>query len=219
MSDYEDEEQLERLKAFWDENGRFFVSALVLATAGLFGWNWWQGEQRESAEGASQLFEQVAEAARDADITALNAGFAALETQFPDSPYVTQAGLRVAALHMQRGETDAAETVLRDLLARERGGMLAPLVAVRLARVLNYRNAPEDALAVLDGVADGGQYGPLVAEARGDINVALGDVEAARAAYRAALDDPGQPQLIDVRIVEMKLADLGSPQAAAAETP
>lgn len=219
MSDYEDAEQLERLKAFWDENGRFFVSALVLATAGLVGWNWWQGEQRASAEGASQLFEQAAEAARDSDLTMLNAHFASLEEQYPDSPYVTQAGLRLAALHMQRGETDAAESLLRDLLARERGAMLEPLVAVRLARVMNYRNTPGDALAVLDAVTDAGEYGPLLAEARGDINVALGDVEAARAAYRAALDDPGQPQLIDVRIVEMKLDDLGSPQTAAAETP
>ena len=219
MSDYEDEEQLERLKAFWDENGRFFVSALVLATAGLFGWNWWQGEQRASAEGASELFEQAIAAARDADLTALNARFASLGEQFPDSPYVTQAGLRLAAVHMQRGETEAAESVLRDLLARERGEMLAPLIAVRLARVMNYRSAPDEALAVLDGVTNAGQYAPLLAEARGDINVALGDIDAARAAYRTALDDPGQPQLIDVRIVEMKLADLGSPQTAANDTP
>ena len=105
------------------------------------------------------------------------------------------------------------------MLERERGSLLEPVVASRLARVLAYRNAPEAALEVLDRVGDGGEFAPLIAEVRGDIHAALGDAEAARAAYQAAIDNPGEPQLIDVALVEMKLADLGSAPTVAADAP
>lgn len=219
MSDYEDAEQVEKLKAFWDENGKLLVSAIVLSTAGLFGWNWWQGEQRAYAEGASQIFEQAVTAAQASDLTMLVSHHARLTADYPDSPYVSQAGLRLAGLYMQRGDTGGAESVLRGVLAREQGSLLEPVAASRLARVLVYRDAPADALAVLDAISEVGQFAPLVAETRGDVQVALGDTEAARVAYELALAAPGQPQLIDVRLVEMKLADLGSAPVAAADAP
>lgn len=219
MADYEDAEQFEKLKAFWDENGRWLISAVVLSTAGIFGWNWWKGEQRAYAEGASQVFAQAVEAAQASDLTMLVSHHTTLAEAFPDSPYLSQAGLRLAGLYMQRGDTEQAETTLRGVLDRERGSLLEPIAASRLARVLAYRNAPDAALAVLDTVGDGGEFAPLVAETRGDIHVALGDTEAARAAYRAAIDNPGEPQLIDVALVEMKLADLGSAPTVAADAP
>lgn len=217
MSDYEDAEQVEKLKAFWDENGKLLISAVVLSTAGLFGWNWWKGEQRAYAEGASQVFEQVVDAAQASDLTMLVSHHGTLTTEFPDSPYVTQAGLRLAGLYMQRGETESAESTLRNVLARERGKLLEPVVASRLARVLSYRGEPAQALEVLDGVSDAGTYAPLLAEARGDVQVALGNTEAARAAFESALTAPGQSQLIDVRLVEMKLADLGAAPVVATD--
>ena len=219
MADYEDAEQFEKLKAFWDENGRWLISAVVLSTAGIFGWNWWKGQQQAYAEGASQVFAQAVTAAQASDLTMLVSHHSTLAEQFPDSPYLSQAGLRLAGLYMQRGETEEAEATLREVLDRERGSLLEPIAASRLARVLAYRNAPEAALEVLDTVGDGGEFAPLIAEARGDINAALGNAEAARAAYQAAIDNPGEPQLIDVALVEMKLADLGSAPTVAADAP
>lgn len=219
MSDYEDAEQFEKLKAFWDENGRWLISAVVLSTAGLFGWNWWKGEQRDYAEGASAVFAQAVSAAQQSDLTMLVSHHSTLAEQFPDSPYLSQAGLRLAGLYMQRGDTEAAEATLRDVLERERGGLVEPIAATRLARVLAYRDAPEAALEVLDAVRNAEAFAPLMAETRGDIHAALGDVAAARAAYQSAIDNPGQPQLIDVRLVEMKLADLGSAPTVAADAP
>lgn len=219
MADYEDAEQFEKLKAFWDENGRWMISAVVLSTAGIFGWNWWKGEQQRYAEGASQVFAQAVTAAEASDLTMLVSHHSTLAEEFPDSPYRSQAGLRLAGLYMQRGDTEEAEATLRNVLERERGSLLEPIAASRLARVLAYRNAHEAALEVLDTVGDGGEFAPLIAEARGDIHAALGDADAARAAYQAAIDNPGQPQLIDVRLVEMKLADLGSASTVAADSP
>ena len=141
MADYEDAEQFEKLKAFWDENGRWLISAVVLSTAGIFGWNWWKGEQQRYAEGASQVFAR----AIAADLTMLVSHHATLAASYPDSPYLSQAGLRLAGLYMQRGDTEAAELALRDVLERERGGLLEPVAATRLARVLAYRDMPDAA--------------------------------------------------------------------------
>lgn len=219
MSDYEDVEQYERLKAFWAENGRWILSAIVLSSAGLFGLNWWKGQQRTYAESASQVYQQVVDAAEASDLTLLVAHRRTLADEYPESPYLSQAGLRLAALYMQRGETEAAEETLRGVLGDERGSALEPLVASRLARVVAYRGDAAEALQILDAIRDPGSYAPMVAELRGDLALANGDLSAAREAYQAALNDPGQPQLIDTRLVEIKLAALGEPESAAMASP
>jgi predicted negative regulator of RcsB-dependent stress response len=205
MSDLSEQEQVEKLRQWWQENARDLIIAVVVVTGGIFGWYQWQDSKQAYAEGASLLFEQAVDAAEASDLTMLVARHNTLAKDYEDSPYVTQSGLRLAGLYMQRGETADAERVLRETLARERGSLLAPLVASRLARVLIYVDRADEALQVLDGVKPAA-YAPLIAEVRGDAYLALGEFEQARQAYQAALDDPGQPQLVDVSLIGMKLA-------------
>ena len=43
MSDYlTDEEQVAKLKSWWDENGVSVIVTLVLVVAGVVGWRWYE---------------------------------------------------------------------------------------------------------------------------------------------------------------------------------
>ena len=53
MSDYlTDEEQLDKLKKWWEDNGLMLVGAVVVSVAGVIGWNWY-GERRDAAIASS----------------------------------------------------------------------------------------------------------------------------------------------------------------------
>ena len=52
-----DEEQVEKLKKWWQENGRAVITGLVLGVVGLFGYRYWVDQQEATAEAASALDE------------------------------------------------------------------------------------------------------------------------------------------------------------------
>ena len=58
-----DEEQLELIKKWWDENGTSLVTAVVLALGVTFGYRAWEDNVRETAEAASAKYENLVQAA------------------------------------------------------------------------------------------------------------------------------------------------------------
>ncbi len=54
-----EEEQVEALKAWWDENGRSIVVAIVIALAAGFGWQGWKSQQEGQAEAASDMTQDM----------------------------------------------------------------------------------------------------------------------------------------------------------------
>ena len=85
MVDYirDEEEQVERIKAWWQENGTAAVITVVLAVAALIGWRQWQGHQGEQAAEASTEYQVMLEAlsANPMDKAAINDKIAVLYGQ------------------------------------------------------------------------------------------------------------------------------------------
>ncbi|MEL7310149.1 MAG: tetratricopeptide repeat protein [Pseudomonadota bacterium] len=207
MDDLTEDQQLERLKAWWAENGKAIVAGIALGGAGLFGWNQWQSSKDAAAMAASAQFDKAAEAAAESDLTLLKQAVTALENEHSGSAYVTQGQLQLAALHVERGEMEEAEPLLSAVFDATRGQPEHAIVGLRLARVQLYRENGGDALATLDGISDT-RYASAVSELRGDILRAMGKSAEARDAYSDALNDPGTPPVIDAGMVEMKRASL-----------
>ena len=61
-----DEEQLELIKKWWEENGTSLVTAIVLALGVTFGYRAWVDNVRETAEAASAKYENLVQAAAGA---------------------------------------------------------------------------------------------------------------------------------------------------------
>ncbi|WP_027948744.1 YfgM family protein [Haliea salexigens] len=186
-----EEEQVEALRRWWDENGRSTLVAIVLVLAGTFAWQGWQRYDAQRTASASDLYQQMLEAAALAQEGAATAApVSQLATQlrrdFAGTSYAQFAALHQARVAVIAGDLEAAEADLRWVLGKADGGSETALVAqLRLARVVAAQGNVEQALALLAPEAMG-KHQAAAAMARGDVLAGAGRAEEALAAYREA---------------------------------
>jgi predicted negative regulator of RcsB-dependent stress response len=203
-----EKEQVELIRRWWRENGWYLIGGAAVAAVGYFGYGQYQRYKTEQAEEASALYADLVAAIED------DAEYAAiaerLENEYGSTPYADQARLSVAR-EVLISDPERAIAELREVMSQTRDAELAMIARLRLARVLAYRQDYDGALAALD-VAAAGQFEARIAEIRGDVHAAEGRHEQARAAYTDALTAPGS-EALDRALVQMKLADLPSPES------
>ena len=192
-----EEEQVEALKRWWDENGRSMIVGVVLALGLGFGWQAWQKSSELAAENASTLYQQMLMALAAADESGAAPGRALaerLKDEHGGSAYAQFAGLHLARLAVNEGDLGVAEQELRGVVATASSGSEIHQVAqLRLARVVAASGDSEAALAMLDGATT--DFVASYAMARGDILLNQGRESEALLAYESALAalDPMAP--------------------------
>lgn len=212
MDDYlTDKEQAERLRAWWRENGWFLIGGVAIGLLALYGYRQYFAYQDRQSENAAALYDAVRAAADDSNTAAAETAFTQLRSEFPEHVYTFQAAMLVASEEVVTAPDSAAEK-LRFTMENSDDPELAMVARLRLARVLAYREQYAEALATLNVPAPG-QFAGRIAEIKGDIHVAQGEMDAARTAYLEAMVSPGA-ELLDRGFLQMKLADL--PAAAPA---
>ena len=199
-----EEQQAERLRQWWRENGRSVLTGLVLGIAIVVGWQAWNGYQQQRAEAGSAAFAQFQQVPAG-DETVFTQG-EHLVREFDDTPYAALAALELANRHVQKGELDEAGTRLRWVIDHAAQAGLPELARLRLAQVLIAAGKMDQALEELEPAPRG--MAALYEEARGDALKAKGDLEGAAAAYDQALER--LPETSRERMfLEMKRDDLG----------
>ncbi len=212
-----EEEQLEALKRWWNENGKSTIAAVILAVGGYFGWESWQTNQQQQAEAASALYQDLLEAAvvepgQGLDETAVataNHLAATLKESHSSSLYAAQAALILAKLSVEEGRLDEAAVELEWVLAQKPDLELRLLAQLRLARIAIAQQDYDRALTLLT-VADGvalASYSASYAEVRGDVYLMQEQQDQARNEYQSALAQlaAGSSRR---QILEMKLNDI-----------
>jgi len=208
--EYETEEQqVEALKAWWNENGRAVITGVVLGASVIGGWTFWQSHKENQAVAASDSFSQTIEAINGND----TAGAAALADKLiddqPDNLYSSYANLAASRGDVESGNLESAATRLEWVADNAPQKDVALIAKVRLARV---HGALDNAAAGLSGLPS--TYPPafagLVEEARGDLLVMSGDLDAARSAYQAAQESQ---YVANREALTMKLNELAVPGA------
>jgi len=204
-----EEEQVERIKEVWHRHGVPVLTGIVLALAGVFGWNGWSNYQETKAANASAVYQSMLESVLQDDSEAGRTRGAELAEQlrsdYPGTRYALFAALMQARLAVEAGDFDAAETLLRDVARNGKDAALQEVARQRLARVLAQLERAEEGLELFSTPVTG----ELLAgreEVRGDLLLSLGRLSDARQAYQAALeatvDQRARPQL------QLKLDDL-----------
>ena len=208
-----EDEQLEELKRWWGENGKFVIAGLVVGIGLLVGWRAWQSYRIERAESGSNAYSEMISAlgANDREL-ALQIGERVMD-EYVDTPYADQAALALARFHMEQIEPEEAAELLQRVVDQSRDAELRDISRLRLARIRLDQERFDAALAMLDEVTvDTVQ--PRVHEIRGDVYLARGDLELARTEYAAAMVFT-ELSIVDRNLLQMKLDDLAVPDPGA----
>ena len=212
MADTE-EEQIEAIKKWLDENGTSLVVGIVVAVAGVFGFQSWQNSTRESGEAAAALYGSLTEAAIVAPTATLteetiqSSRFIAdtLKTDHGGTAYAQFAALLMAKLAVEDNDLELATRELEWVIEQGPDYSIEVIARIRLARVLLAGQRRDDALAQVEQL-DAGAHESSRQEVLGDIYMALDRHEDAREAYQAALD--GVVEGSNKPFLEMKLRDV-----------
>jgi predicted negative regulator of RcsB-dependent stress response len=201
VADYlSEEEQLARLRGWWQKYGLALVLGAVLVVAAILGWRWYQSHVEERIARTSDLYVEFQTATGEArEALAVRILGEGGGTAYPAFVLFEQAQSAVAS-----DDREGAERLLRQAISVATATELADTARLRLARVLVDLERTDDALRVLGDVRAAG-YVSLAAEMQGDIHLFLGNRTLARASYTRAADQlPAGEQR---PLLEMKLAD------------
>lgn len=216
-----EEEQIEAIKRWWKQNGISLLAGVVLAAAGVFGWNAWQDYQNRQAEAASIRYQQLVSAVEtasnddtaDAPLLAEGRRLAnQIQAEHSGSLYAELAVLLDARLAIAQDDLSGAISSLKALTESSQRDYLKSLAQLRLARLTLATDTPEAALTLLDQpISDA--LAAQHANVRGDAYHALDRHDQASDAWQQALnlsEQRGQA-LYGVRL---KLDDLGTVEPA-----
>lgn len=208
----EEQEQLDQVKHFWNKYGNLITWVAILGFGALAAWNGWQWWQRDQAIKASAMFDELDKAVAAGDAERSARVFADLKERYPRTVFAEQGGLLAAKVQADQGHADAAAAALAWVGENAQQEAYRTMARLRLAGVLLEQKKYDEALEQLDG-ADVAEFEALVADRRGDVLLAQGKKDEARAAYQKAWQamDAGVSYR---RLIEAKLTALGAAPAA-----
>jgi predicted negative regulator of RcsB-dependent stress response len=212
-----EEETIEALKKWWEDNGTLLIVIVVSAGLIWFGWTFWQNSRQASIGAASDLYEEILALTPgqpgleipESDRNRIVALAGQLQTDHPGTVYALYAALFASQQAVYLDDLENAEAQLDWLLANAGGGLFSQadqgliLTAnLRLGQVLLARGETDRALQVVESV-DPGAFEAAFAELRGDIYLAQGRNVDARDAYTTAQQAGSGSSFLQMKLSEL----------------
>ena len=198
ISDSE-EEQVDKLKKWWDSNGKQIIAGAVLGLAGIFGWNAYVDYQDSQALNARALY--LSYASDSANVGAYDK----LIKDHPSSSYSDQGTLVMAKYLFDAGNYSLALDALKPLMSRE-NSVIASTASLRTAALFLELGQHEEALAILD-MENANEFSGLFYNLAGDVYLDLGNNEEARNSYSLAIENITDNSSLS-QLIQIKLDDL-----------
>ena len=198
ISDSE-EEQVDKLKKWWDSNGKQIIAGAVLGLAGIFGWNAYVDYQDSQALNARALY--LSYASDSANVGAYDK----LIKDHPSSLYADQGTLVMAKYLFDAGNYSLALDALEPLMSRE-NSVIASTASLRTASLFLELGQHKEALAALN-MENANEFSGLFYNLAGDVYLDLGNNEQARNSYTLAIekitDNSSLSQLIQIKLDDL----------------
>ena len=212
-----EEEQIEALKRWWDENGKQVVLAIVLTVGGYFGWQAWTDHVDDQTAAASLVYQEMLDnmdgavpgdtlgADKQAEISLLAE---TLKQDYSNTQYAFYAALIKAKLAVESTDLTAAAVELQWAVDNADETVNENIARLRLARVEAASGNLDTALQLVQGV-DAGELKSAFDEAKGDFYQQQGNAGAAYSAYEAAMmsidaGNSSASQLLQLKISQVK---------------
>jgi predicted negative regulator of RcsB-dependent stress response len=205
--DLEEQEQLAAIKSWWAQYGKLVMVTVVaglLVVGGIRGWHYYRNSQSTAAV---SLFSQLQGAERASDHKKVRDIAAQIVEHYGSTPYAALAALAGAKSDFDTGDLAAARARLQWAMDNAKEGELRDVARLRLTRILIDEKKPDEALKLLES-KHGDSFAGLYSDVKGDVLLAQGKRQEARAAYQLALDksDAASPLR---QIIQLKLDSTG----------
>jgi len=197
-----DDEQVERIKAWWKANGNSIIAGVVIGLGGFFAWQGWGSYQEKLAGEGAEAYELFAQAAFDNDAKKTDDALAQLQSNYGDTSYSRFAALELARQQVNAGSLKAAEKTLSNLRKQSTDSALKPLLEIRFARLLVAQKRLDEAGKLLDSI-NSDAYAAETAAIRGEIAYQQGDMSGARAALEEAQQKGSNDENINYLLEEI----------------
>lgn len=184
--DLQEQEQIDSLKAFWNQWGKWVAAAVAGLALGYLGYKAYNLYQARQIEASAALYVSVEQAARSQDLAAAKRAAQGIEAEYPASPYAARAAFLAARTAFDKNDLDFARAQLTWAATHAKEPALVALAQLRLASVLLDQKQYDAAIAQLNRAHDA-SFDALYYDAKGDVFTLKGDKGAARDAYKAAL--------------------------------
>lgn len=209
--DLQEQEQLATFKAWWEKYGNFVLTAATLVLLAIAAFNGWRWYERRDAQQAAEEYDKLVVASDAKDPTKIKEAAGTIIERFGRTVYASLAALQAAKAYHEGGDLNGAKAQLRWVVDKSGRPELAATARVRLAGVLLDEKAYDEALALLERDVPASHVVQF-ADRRGDVLLAAGKTDQARAAYKEALDKAGLDHPLRA-LIQLKLDAL--PAAAA----
>jgi predicted negative regulator of RcsB-dependent stress response len=210
--DLEEQEQLASIKAWWERWGNLVLTAVTLVLLAIAAFNGWRWYERHEAGNAGVLYEEFASALDGTDLARKKELAGTLIERYGRTVYAPMAALQIAKVNLDAGDKGAAAAQLRWVIDKSGHPELVQIARLRLAGVLLDEKSYDAALTQLSGEVPEALAASF-ADRRGDVLIAMGRSEEARAAYKEALDKAGAQHPMR-SIIQLKLDALPPPAAS-----
>jgi predicted negative regulator of RcsB-dependent stress response len=204
---YSDDEQVEKLKAWWKTYGNALVVGVLLGLGLLYGGKYYKRHTVEQSIQASMVFDQMIYAERQNDKAGLRRLGSELTEKYKSTPYAGLAALVMSRDSFNANDRTRAEAQLTWAMDNAKEEAVREAARLRLGRVLLDANKVDRVLELLTKEPLAGfEFEHF--ELKGDALVQKGQKEQARQAYQTALSNSTLAGEY-VSVVRMKLDNLG----------
>ena len=196
-----EEQQVEAIKDWWQQNGKSVIIAVALLLASIGGWKYYENHQKESQEAASTSYAEAISALNTTGVKAESLVQSFIDSH-ASSQYAVLAAMQLAKVQVGAGHIDEGIAQLEWAQEHTKDEALLTLIRFREARLQAEQGDFSQATTLLNEIKAEGWQGRVL-ELKGDIAIRQGDKNAAYIAYTEAQQAKDASQTLP-----MKLDDL-----------
>lgn len=198
-----DKEQIQMIKDWWKNNGTTIMVAILIFLIGNFGWRYWQNFSAQKSERASLTFTELLNAKVQNKTAEVRLYAKHLMQDFSGTYYADMAALSLAKEDVNVNNLNAAYDDLTWIFKHSHTNNIKQIARIHAAKILLAENKPKDALNML-AVIDDNAFLSLIDETKGDVLLAMGDKNAASAAYKDAKAAMAKDATVQSPLLKMK---------------
>ena len=198
ISDTE-EEQVDKIKKWWNSNGKQIIAGAVIGLAGVFGWNYYNDYQDNQALNARTLYLNYASDSNNVG------SYNKLINEHPSSSYTDQATLLMAKYLFDAGSYSLALDSIKPLISNQ-SNIISSTAVLRVASIYLQLGQHNEALSTLN-IESGDEFSGLIYNLTGDVYLDLGNSDEAKKYYLLAIENITENSNL-TQLIQIKLDDL-----------